>query len=39
MYRLYSPQFEQNDIGDIDVDVVTSDIKPLISKIGEAYYG
>ena len=39
MYRLYSPQFEQNDIGDIDADVVTSDIKPLISKIGEAYYG
>lgn len=39
MYRLYSPQFEQNDIGDIDADVVTSDIKPLISKIGESYYG
>ena len=37
MYRLYFPKFEQNDIGDIDVDVVTNDIKPLISQIGDTY--
>ena len=39
MYRIYFPKFEGNDIGDINVDVVTQDIKPLISKIGETYYG
>ena len=39
MYRLYFPEFQGNDIGDISVDVVTNDIKPLISKIGEVYHG
>ena len=39
MYRIYFPEFQGNDIGDISVDVVTNDIKPLISKIGETYYG
>ena len=39
MYRLYFPKFETNDIGDMNVDVVTKDIKPLISKIGETYNG
>ena len=39
MYRIYFPEFQGNDIGDISVDVVTNDIKPLILKIGETYYG
>ena len=39
MYRIYFPEFQGNDIGDICVDVVTNDIKPLISKIGETYNG
>ena len=39
MYRVYFPKFKENDIGDMGVDVVTNDIKPLISKIGETYYG
>ena len=37
MYRLYFPKLKTNDIGDMNVDVVTSDIKPLISKLGESY--
>ena len=37
MYRLYFPQLSLNDIGDMNVDVVTNDIKPLISKLGESY--
>ena len=37
MYRLYFPQLNTNDIGDMNVDVVTNDIKPLISKLGESY--
>ena len=37
MYRLYFPKFETNDIGDMNIDVVTNDIKPLISKLGESY--
>ena len=39
MYRVYFPKFVGNDIADISVDVVTNDIKPLIKKIGETYYG
>ena len=39
MYRLYFPELDVNDIGDMDVDIVTSDIKPLISKIGAIYNG
>jgi len=37
MYRLYFPKLKTNDIGDMNVDVVTNDIKPLIAKIGEFY--
>ena len=37
MYRVYFPEFSGNDIGDINVDVVTKDIKPLINQIGELY--
>ena len=37
MYRVYFPEFSGNDIGDINVDVVTQDIKPLINQIGELY--
>ena len=39
MYRVYFPKFKGNDIGDISVDVVTQDIKPIISKIGDLYNG
>ena len=39
MYRVYFPKFVGNDIADISDDVVTNDIKPLIKKIGETYYG
>ena len=39
MYRVYFPEFSGNDIGDINVDVVTKDIKPLITQIGELYNG
>jgi len=38
MYRLYFPQLQDNDIGDMGVDVVTKDIKPLITKIGDVYH-
>jgi len=37
MYRMYFPQLQTNDIGDMSIDVVTNDIKPLISKLGESY--
>ena len=33
MYRLYFPKIRSNDIGDMNIDAVTSDIKPLISQI------
>ena len=39
MYRLYFPELDVNDIGDMSVDIVTSDIKPLICKIGDIYNG
>ena len=39
MYRLYFPKFNSNDIADMNIDIVTSDIKPLISQIGEIYNG
>jgi len=39
MYRLYFPKFNANDIGDMNVDNVTSDIKPLITQLGEVYNG
>ena len=39
MYRLYFPTFKANDIGEMNIDVVTNDIKPLISKLGDTYYG
>ena len=39
MYRLYFPQFNENDVADMNVDTVTSDIKPLISQIGDIYNG
>ena len=37
MYRVYFPKLQTNDIGDMNIDVVTSDIKPLISRLGESY--
>jgi DNA primase len=33
MYRLYFPSLETNDIAEMNVDKITSDIKPIISKI------
>lgn len=39
MYRVYFPEFNENDIADMNVDIVTSDIKPLISQIGDIYNG
>lgn len=39
MYRLYFPEFNANDVADMDIDIVTKDIKPLISQIGEIYHG
>ena len=35
MYRLYFPKIKSNDIGDMNVDAVTNDIKPLIHQIEE----
>ena len=39
MYRLYFPNIDTNDIGDMQVDKVTSDIKPLITKVEGVYNG
>lgn len=39
MYRLYFPNIDTNDIGDMKVDKVTSDIKPLITKVEGVYHG
>ena len=39
MYRLYFRKFNDNDIGDMNVDNVASDIKPLITQLGEVYNG
>jgi hypothetical protein len=32
-YRVYIPNFTGSDVGDISLDSITSDIKPLIEKI------
>ena len=37
MYRVYFPTLDTNDVADMNVDAVTSDIKPLISKISGVY--
>jgi len=37
MYRLYFPTLETNDVGDMHIDKVTSDIGPLISQIQGVY--
>ena len=39
MYRLYFPNIDVNDIGDMKIDKVTSDIKPLITKVEGVYNG
>ena len=39
MYRLYFPNIDTNDIGDMQIDKVTSDIKPLITKVEGVYNG
>ena len=39
MYRLYFPNIDTNDIGDMKVDKVTSDIKPLITTVEGVYHG
>ena len=37
MYRVYFPTLDTNDVADMNIDKVTSDIKPLISKISGVY--
>ena len=37
MYRIYFPTLNTNDVADMNVDAVTNDIKPLISKIEGVY--
>ena len=37
LYRLYFPNFDSNDIAELNVDVITSDIKPWIDKAQRAY--
>ena len=39
MYRLYFPNIDENDIGDMKIDKVTSDIKPLITQVEGIYNG
>jgi hypothetical protein len=36
-YRLYFPSFEGNDIADLNIDSITSDIKPWIELAKESY--
>lgn len=37
LYRLYFPRFNANDVADLNVDGVTSDIKPFIQQAMDAY--
>lgn len=37
LYRLYFPSFDAADIADLNVDTVTSDIKPFIEQAMKAY--
>ena len=37
LYRLYFPRFNANDVADLNVDGVTSDIKPSIQQAMDAY--
>ena len=37
LYRLYFPSFDAADIADLNVDTVTSDIKPFIEQAIKAY--
>ena len=39
MYRLYFTNIDENDIGDMKIDKVTSDIKPLITQVEGIYNG
>lgn len=36
-YRLFFPKFLGNDVGDLQEDVITSDIRPLIEKVSKIY--
>ena len=37
LYRLYFPNFSANDVADLNVDSVTSDIKPFIQQAMDVY--
>jgi 5S rRNA maturation endonuclease (ribonuclease M5) len=37
LYRIYFPSFDSNDIADLSIDKVTSDIKPFIDQAMETY--
>ena len=37
LYRLYFPNFSANDVADLNVDSVTSDIKPFIQQAMNVY--
>jgi len=39
LYRLYFPNFDTNDIAELNVDKITSDIKPWIDKAKNLYKG
>ena len=37
LYRIYFPSFKAADIADLNVDAVTADIKPFITKAKKVY--
>lgn len=37
LYRLFFPSFEGNDVADLNIDKVTSDIKPFIENAMGVY--
>ena len=39
LYRIYFPSFDSNDVAELSVDKVTSDIKPHIDEAMEIYKG
>lgn len=39
LYRIYFPSFDSNDVAELSVDKVTSDIKPYIDEAMEIYKG
>ena len=39
LYRLYFPNFDSNDIAELNVDKITTDIKPWIDKAKNLYKG